>query len=347
MKILILGVNGFIGHHLASYILNNTNWSVYGMDLSDDRVDHLKDYQNFYYTEGDITINKEWIKYNIKKCDVIIPLVAIATPSSYINDPLGVFELDFEANLPIIRSAVEYKKRLIFPSTSEVYGKSKETPYCPENSDLVLGPISKQRWIYSCSKQLLDRIIYAYGEKNNLDYTLFRPFNWFGSGLDKIDEPKEGGSRVITQFIGNISRGIDLSLVDGGLQKRCFTEIDDGISALMSILKNDKGITSKKIYNIGNPNNDFSIKELATLIINEAFSHTYWNKLAKKVKINEVTSTSYYGKGYEDVQNRVPDITDLQKDLNWQPKVTMQEGLKKLLKFYSQNFENAKELINK
>ena len=130
----------------------------------------------------DITINKEWIKYNIKKCDVILPLVAIATPASYVKNPLGVFELDFEANLPIIRSAVEYNKRIIFPSTSEVYGKSKDTPFCPENSDLVLGPINKQRWIYSCSKQLLDRIIYAYGEKNNLDYTLFRPFNWFGSG---------------------------------------------------------------------------------------------------------------------------------------------------------------------
>ena len=346
LKILILGINGFIGHHLARHILENTSWVVYGMDLTDDRVKHLRDFDNFFYTEGDITINKEWIKYHIKKCDVIMPLVAIATPSSYVNDPLGVFELDFEANLPIIRSSVEYKKRIIFPSTSEVYGKSKDTPFCPNTSDLVLGLINKQRWIYSCSNQLLDRIIYAYGEKNDLDYTLFRPFNWFGSGLDNINEPKEGGSRVITQFIGNISRGINLSLVDGGMQKRCFTDIEDGISALISILENKDGIASKKIYNIGNPKNDYSIKELANMIIDEAALHPHWDKLVKKIKIIDVSSNEYYGAGYQDVTNRVPNISALQRDLDWHPSVGMQAGLKKVFNFYTKNFKNAEQLLS-
>ena len=132
-------------------------------------------------------------------------MVAIATPSTYVDDPLKVFELDFEANLPIVRKCVQYKKRLIFPSTSEVCGMSNESEFNPYSTDIVLGPINKTRWIYSSSKQLMDRIIHAYGQKEDLDYTLFRPFNWYGTGLDSIYTPKEGSSRVITQFLGNMT----------------------------------------------------------------------------------------------------------------------------------------------
>ena len=101
----------------------------------------------------------------------------------------------------------------------------------PDASTLVLGPIDKQRWIYSCSKQLLDRVIWAYGPEGRLDFTLFRPFNWIGPKLDNIYTAKEGSSRVVTQFLGHILRGEPIKLVDGGTQKRCFTYVDDGIDA--------------------------------------------------------------------------------------------------------------------
>ena len=114
-KILVLGINGFIGHHFSKKILNETSWEIYGMDMNSDRVQTLLSHPRFKFFEGDITINKEWIEYHVKKCDVVIPLVAIATPSTYVKEPLRVFELDFEANLPIIRFAVKYKKRVIFP----------------------------------------------------------------------------------------------------------------------------------------------------------------------------------------------------------------------------------------
>ena len=110
-------------------ILSSTDWKVYGMDMSSDRLTDLLEIDNFNFFEGDITINKEWMEYHIKKCDVILPLVAIATPSTYVNDPLKVFELDFEANLPIVRKCVQYRKRLIFPSTSEVYGMSNDSEF--------------------------------------------------------------------------------------------------------------------------------------------------------------------------------------------------------------------------
>ncbi len=175
------------------------------------------------FFEGDITINKEWIEYHIRKCDVVLPLVAIATPATYVREPLRVFELDFEANLPIVRQCVRYRKRVLFPSTSEVYGMCRDDEFDPASSELVYGPIEKQRWIYACSKQLMDRVIYAYGSEGKLDYTLFRPFNWIGPGLDNLHSAKEGSSRVITQFLGHIVRGEPIKLVDGGSQKRCFT----------------------------------------------------------------------------------------------------------------------------
>ena len=149
-NVLILGVNGFIGHHLSKYILAHTDWHIYGMDLQSERVGTLLDDPRFHFVEGDITINQEWVEYHVRKCDVILPLVAIATPATYVREPLRVFELDFEANLPIIRHCVKYKKRVVFPSTSEVYGACRDKEFDPRPPKLVLGPIHKQRWIYSC-----------------------------------------------------------------------------------------------------------------------------------------------------------------------------------------------------
>ena len=99
--------------------------------------------------------------------------------------------------------------------------------------------------------------------RDELDYTLFRPFNWIGPGLDNMHAAKEGSSRVITQFLGHIVRGENMRLVDGGRQRRCFTDIDDGIDALMKIIENRDGCASRKIYNIGNPANNLSVRELA------------------------------------------------------------------------------------
>ena len=134
----------------------------------------------------------------------------------------------------------------MFPSTSEVYGMCHDEEFDPETSELVCGPINKPRWIYSCSKQLMDRVIWGYGMQEGLNFTLFRPFNWIGAGLDSINTPKEGSSRVITQFLGHIVRGENIRLVDGGSQKRAFTYIDDGIDALMKIIDNKNGIATRQ-----------------------------------------------------------------------------------------------------
>ncbi len=300
----------------------------------------------FHFFEGDITINKEWIEYHIRKCDTVLPLVAIATPATYVKEPLRVFELDFEANLPIVRSCVKYGKRILFPSTSEVYGMCRDAEFDSEASELVLGPISKQRWIYSCSKQLMDRVIWAYGSEGRLDFTLFRPFNWIGAGLDNIHTPKEGSSRVITQFFGHIVRGEEIKLVDGGTQKRAFTYVDDGIDALMKIIENRNGIATGKIYNVGNPRNNYSVRELAQMMLDLALEYPEYQAQAKQVKMVQISSGAYYGAGYQDVQNRVPKIENTCRELGWEPKVAMPQALRNIFDAYRGLVAEARGLVD-
>lgn len=339
MNVLILGVNGFIGHHLTRRILAETDWHVYGMDLADDRLGKAIGDSRFHFIEGDIAINREWIEYHVKKCDVVMPLVAIATPKLYVEDPLAVFNLDFEMNLNIIRQCVKYHRRVVFPSTSEVYGACQEAEFDEDESFLVVGPIRKERWIYSASKQLLDRVIYAYGTRGHLDFTLFRPFNWVGPRLDSLFAAKEGSSRVVTQFIAELLLKRPLKLVDGGLQKRCFTYVDDGIAALLKILENKDNLCKNEIINIGNPRNECSVKELALLLKKIFMSHPDHQQDSEYSEIVEVTAATYYGQGYQDIYCRKPSIAKAEKLLGWRPEIGMDEALERTL--YSFLEENS------
>ena len=331
MKILIFGVNGFIGHHLTNRILDQTDWTVYGMDLACDRLDKSLNHPRFHFLEGDIAINKEWIEYHIKKCDVVIPLVAIATPKLYVEDPIGVFNLDFEMNLLIVKQCVKYRKRIVFPSTSEVYGASADPEFKEDETFLVVGPIQKERWIYSCCKQLLDRVIYAYGTRGHIEFTLFRPFNWIGPRLDSLDTAKEGSSRVVTQFIAELLMKRPISLVDGGNQRRCFTYVDDGIDALLKILENRDNCCRNQIINIGNPWNECSVKELANLLKRIFMDHPRHRGDEEFSPIVEMSAELYYGKGYQDIYTRKPSIAKAQKLLGWSPKTGLEDSLRMTL----------------
>lgn len=335
MKILILGANGFIGSHLSEAILNQTDWDIHAMDLTQDKLANCLNHPRFNLAIGDMTKESSWIEEKIKACDVVLPLVAVATPALYVQDPLRVFELDFEANLAVVRLCAQHGKRVIFPSTSEVYGMCPDAEFDEERSALVTGPINKERWIYSTSKQLMDRVIYAMGKHNGLSYSLFRPFNWYGPRLDNVFNPKPGGSRVLTQFIGNVLRGENINLVDGGAQQRCFTYIDDGINALLKIIKNENNAAHHQIFNVGNPDENISIRALAeTLVTVISENYPKYAEKARSVKLVDVSAKQYFGEGYQDVSLRVPSIKRAREILGWQPTVDFSAGLKSTLDYY-------------
>jgi len=343
LKVLILGANGFIGSSLTHAILKQKDWEVYGMDVGDHKLSHCLGNPRFKFLEGDVMINREWIEYHVKKCDAVLPLVAIANPVQYVKDPLRVFELDFESNLSVVRQCAKYKKRIIFPSTSEVYGMSPDRELDEVTSPLVYGPIDKQRWIYACSKQLLDRVIYAYGVRDGVDYTLFRPFNWIGPKLDNVFEAKEGSSRLFTQFISNVIFKKPLQLVDGGKQTRSFTFIDDGVDALLRIIENTGGRASRQIFNIGNPANEVSVAQLAKLIIAAFKNYPEYREHAAAAKVAVVPSGKYFGKYYQDIQKRVPSISAIRRQLGWQPRVNLRTAIKLTLDYHLAHKDYALE----
>ena len=333
-KVLILGANGFIGNHLTKRLLDDGKYEVYAMDMGKHQIEQYLCHPCFNFVEGDISIHTEWIEYHVKKCDIILPLVAIATPIEYTRNPLKVFELDFEENLKIIRQCVKYNKRVIFPSTSEVYGMCTDDNFDEDTSPLITGPINRQRWIYSTSKQLLDRVIWAYGKRDNLQFTLFRPFNWMGPKLDSLDSARIGSSRAITQLILNLVEGTPIRLIDGGEQKRCFTDISDAIEALFRIIENKGDVCSGQIINIGAPDNEASIKQMAEILVEKFAQHPLGNKFPPFAGYQLIESKSVYGDGYQDVQHRRPSIKNAKKLLNWQPYIQMDQTIAETLDFF-------------
>lgn len=335
-RILIFGVNGFIGTHLSERLLESGRYEIHGMDLSHSRLGTVHGHPDFHFREGDIAIHREWIEYNVRKCDIILPLVAIATPKEYVRNPLRVFELDFEENLRIVRYCAEYCKRIIFPSTSEVYGMCPDEQFDETNSNLVVGPINKERWIYSTSKQLLDRVIWAYGRHRGLQFTLFRPFNWIGPRLDSLESARLGSSRAITQLILHLTRGYPIDLVDGGRQRRCFTDVREGIECLFRIIENPDGVCNGEIINIGNPDNEISIKDLAELLVEEFEKHPLRDLFPPFAGFRTIESGVFYGRGYEDVQHRRPSIRRARRLLGWKPQVGIRESVRRTLDFFLQ-----------
>jgi nucleoside-diphosphate-sugar epimerase len=334
MNVVILGANGFIGSHLSERILAETDWTVSALDLHAHHLEHCLADPRFSFRKGDLLAESAWIEDRIRAADVVLPLVGIAQPAYYVKNPLYVFELDFEQNLKIVRMCVTHNKRVLFPSTSEVYGLCPDKELSEDESLLVLGPVSKMRWIYSCSKQMMDRVLAAYGQERGLRFTCFRPFNWTGPRLDEPADAAKGTARVITQFLFNLVHGKPLHLVGGGRQRRSFTSIHDGIDALLSVVRNERNNLDGEILNIGNPANQASVKELAHLVRDAAAAYPKYAPLAAAAVIADIPEDDYYGKGYADVQHRVPSIAKAERLLGWRPKRSLEDIVRDTVHYY-------------
>jgi UDP-4-amino-4-deoxy-L-arabinose formyltransferase / UDP-glucuronic acid dehydrogenase (UDP-4-keto-hexauronic acid decarboxylating) len=223
---------------------------------------------------------------------------------------------------------------LIFPSTSEVYGMCTDEEFDEERSPLVVGPIKYQRWIYANLKQLLDRVVWAYGQEAGLSFTIFRPFNWIGPRLDSLQAARMGSARVITQFILNLVCGTPLQLVDGGHQRRCFTDVSDGVACLEKIIQNPHGVCDGRIINIGNPDNDISMQALAALLVAKFEAHPLRASFPRFAGIHDIESSAFYGPGYQDVPRRKPSIRKARRLLQWTPVVRLEQAVEQTLDFF-------------
>lgn len=314
MKILIIGVGGFIGSNLADYLIERGEHEVVGVDVTNEKLYGIEG-PSFTYIDADVTKSNELADKLVSEADVVVDLIAYANPSIYVESPLEVVQLNFFENLKITEMCIRHGKRLFQYSTSEVYGKAGRTGfYSEDDSDLVMGPTGKQRWIYASGKQYLERIIHAHGLRGDLEYTIVRPFNFVGPRFDYLVEAGSlGGPRVFAHFMSALITGGPIYLVDGGEQRRSFTHIADASDAFTVMLESPEAVN--QIYNIGNPATDTSIRDLAIYMM-----ELYEELTGKKAQneIIEISGEDFYGVGYEDMNRVPPDISKL-RALGWEP----------------------------
>jgi nucleoside-diphosphate-sugar epimerase len=329
---------------LVEKILETTDWEVTAFDLNDGNLKGIAAARPFAARKGDIFKEDAWLAEQVAASDAVLPLAGIAKPAYYLSHPLWTFELDFEQNLKVVRLCVEHGKRVIFPSTSEVYGLSTDEVLNEDESPLIVGAVNRMRWIYSCGKQMMDRIVTAYGQEKGLRYTLFRPFNWVGPRLDTWKDAKERTARSVTQIVYDVLERGEITLVEGGAQRRSFTWIGDGTDALTAILRNEGGRADGQIFNIGNPGNNVSIRELAHTIVDVMKEMPAYAPRAENVRFVSVPAGEYYRNGYDDTKNRVPSIAKMTNLMNWTPKVGLREAVKRTLESLNPKDLNLKDL---
>jgi len=334
VKLFIIGAGGFIGSNLVEHLIEEGEHEIVGIDVTAEKLAGISG-PNFRFIEADITSQTDLVDELVEQTDVVVDLVAYANPSLYVSNPLGVIRLNFFENVKIADSCIRHGKRLFQYSTSEIYGKqSGNGTYREDSSDLIMGPTTKQRWVYASGKQFLERIIHAHGLAGDIEYTIVRPFNFVGPRFDYLVEAgTTGGPRVFAHFMSALLTGGPMYLVDGGEQRRTFTHIEDANKAFSVLVSNPAAIN--QIYNIGNPTTDISIGELAALmtdIYEELTGKTYTGQTI------EISGEEFYGEGYEDMNRVPPDVSKLQA-LGWNPTHDLQTIFRDTIRYNLDRFE--------
>jgi len=317
MKILITGGAGFLGSHLAERCLAGGH-EVYAMDIARDfKVRHLFSDKRFHYIYDSI-MNTDMLCTMISKCDIIYHMAAVVGVEHYVADPYHVLNVNINGTQNVLRIAYKHNKKVIFASTSEIYGKNDSIPF-REDSDRVLGPTTIDRWCYSTSKAAGEHFCLAY-QKMGLPIVILRYFNVYGPRLDAIDK-----GRVITIFMGCLLKNLNIAVIGDGSQTRCFTYVSDAIEATYEAgMKNN---ATGQVFNIGS-DKETSIKKLAKLMIEISGALS---------KIRYVAKESVYGTSYEDIPRRVPDVGKMNEMLGVRAAVSLESGLKKTIDWMRKN----------
>ena len=311
-RILVTGAAGFVGSHWVRRLISEGH-KVVGIDIK--TLDNsLKKIKNFKFIKASV-YNYSLLERLIKKNDIICHFAGVAEPMQYLKRTKYTIELTLLPSLKIIDFCSKYKKKIIFTSTSEIYGKLNKVPF-KENSDRFLGSPQTNRWCYSTAKSLVEHYITANGKETNLKFVIFRLFNVYGPGLS---------GRVVDEFINKSLLNKKILINGNGKQTRSFLFIDDCIDAFYKILKKNK---NNEVYNIGS-DKEISVLKLANIIKKICNSNS-------KILFNSKKFTKLGG--YEDISRRVPSIDKLKKQIQWRPKISLEKGLIKMRDHIEKNF---------
>ncbi|MBF0208205.1 MAG: GDP-mannose 4,6-dehydratase [Oligoflexia bacterium] len=316
MKVLITGGAGFIGSHLCDQLIDKHEIFVID-DLSTgqiENIEHHKSRKNFHYVIDSIT-NKSLLRELIDKCDVIYHLAAAVGVKLIVEKPVHTIETNIYGTELIFKFAALKNKRIIIASTSEVYGKSSKVPFS-EDDDLVLGPTHVARWSYACSKAIDEYLAHAYWNEKRIPVTVVRFFNTVG--------PRQVGhyGMVIPRFVQAALKNEDLIVYGDGDQSRCFAHVKDIVQALDNLMEIPK--TYGETINLGQPE-EVSINELGVNIIKMCESRS---------KIRHISFEEAYGRGFEDMKKRIPDISKAKRLFNFQPRYSLKDILNDTIGYY-------------
>ena len=307
MRVLITGAAGFIGSHLCDRFIEEGHY-VIGMDNfltgSPDNIAHLFGNKNFHFIEYNVT-NFIYIEGDI---DIVLHFACPASPVDYMNYPIQTLKVDSLGTLHTVGLAKAKKARYVFASTSEVYGDPQVHPQ-PEDYWGYVNPVGI-RSVYDEAKRFSESTTMAYHRVHGIDVRILRIFNTYGPRM-RLDD-----GRVIPNFIGQALRGEDLTVYGDGTQTRSFCYIDDLIEGIYraSVYENLNG----EVINLGNPE-EYKIIDLAKKIIEKTNSNS-------KIIFEPLPE--------DDPKRRCPDITKAKKILNWEPRISLEEGLEKTIKYF-------------
>jgi len=306
MRALITGGCGFIGSHLAEALLARGDAVTVVDDLSTGRFDnvrHLVGHPHFAFAIETIT-NETVMDRLVSECDIIYHLAAAVGVELVVHDPVHVLETNIKGTEAMLRIGARYRKKVILASTSEVYGKSVRVPFSEED-DGTLGPTTRSRWSYACSKAMDEFMALAYHKQKALPVVIVRFFNTVG--------PRQSGryGMVIPRFVRQALNGEPLTVYGDGRQSRCFTYVGDVVRAVVALADHPDALG--EIYNIGSTE-EVTIGDLARRVIALSGSQS---------GLVYIPYQEAYEAGFEDMQRRVPDIRKIQALVGWQPTVDL------------------------
>ncbi len=318
MRALITGGAGFIGSHLTEFLLKQEFKKIIIIDNlstgSQENITGIIRNNKVEFIKGSV-IDSRLVEKAIKKVDIIFHLAAVVGVKLVLKEPVKTILTNIRGTEMVLSIAQKYNRKVMIASTSEVYGKGVKVPFS-ENDDILMGPTTRSRWSYACSKAIDEFLSLAYFKEKNLPVVIVRLFNTVGP------RQSERYGMVLPNFVKQALTGRDITVYGDGTQTRSFCHVLDVVSALHKLALTDKAIG--QVFNVGN-DEEISIKELAERVRRQANSSS---------KIVFIPYDKAYGGGFDEIPRRIPDITKLKQTIGFAPKYSINDIIIDTINYY-------------